>query len=296
MTENKRKGPGRAARCTAAVLGVLLTLMLWLTGETMILGHVAFSGTVYNAVSRDGSVLQAQKEVIREKVELLASEKGFDTDNVMAAITDESLTELNRAAGEWIRSTLSSGRAGEVPAYPSEGIRQALEKDAEYIKTLSPLLKEKHLTTNTAAIRKIVEDKSMRMRTLLLKGAVKTAGKEISVRAVAMALGKLPLVTGLLSLLLAGLILLLTGRRPVMSLRWIGASLMAAAALLLLVLPLIPLLGLGDLLQSVSSMLAREASLMMLALCLESLLAALIMGAAGFLGMRKAAAAGTENG
>ncbi len=288
MSTSKRKSPGRVSRGLSLFLGLILTLILFLTAETLLGGHVLLSGTVHGIVTGDAGVLESQMKGIRERIGLLAEEKGFSGEAVMKEITTDGLKELNSACGEWLRNILLTGKAGETPAYPTEGIRKALESDQAYMDSLDPFMADQEIANLTAGISRAVTEKSLQFREVLLRAAVKTAGKEMSLQALSEVIRKVPAVLGLLVLILSGLIVLLLGRRAVLSLKYIGAAMAACGLLLLLGLILIPLLGIGPMLKSVSDMLAREYHLLTVVLVVETVVSALVLICLGIMGMKKA--------
>lgn len=288
MSTSKRKSPGRVSRGLSLFLGLILTLILFLTAETLLGGHVLLSGTVHGIVTGDAGVLESQMKGIRERIGLLAEEKGFSGEAVMKEITTDGLKELNSACGEWLRNILLTGKAGETPAYPTEGIRKALESDQAYMDSLDPFMADQEIANLTAGISRAVTEKSLQFREVLLRAAVKTAGKEMSLQALSEVIRKVPAVLGLLVLILSGLIVLLLGRRAVLSLKYIGAAMAACGLLLLLGLILIPLLGIGPMLKSVSDMLAREYHLLTVVLVVETVISALVLICLGIMGMKKA--------
>lgn len=288
MSTSKRKSPGRVSRGLSLFLGLILTLILFLTAETLLGGHVLLSGTVHGIVTGDAGVLESQMKGIRERIGLLAEEKGFSGEAVMKEITTDGLKELNSACGEWLRNILLTGKAGETPAYPTEGIRKALESDQAYMDSLDPFMADQEIANLTAGISRAVTEKSLQFREVLLRAAVKTAGKEMSLQALSEVIRKVPAALGLLVLILSGLIVLLLGRRAVLSLKYIGAAMAACGLLLLLGLILIPLLGIGPMLKSVSDMLAREYHLLTVVLVVETVISALVLICLGIMGMKKA--------
>ncbi len=289
MSAINRKDPGRVSRGVSLFLGLILTLVLFLTAETLLGGHVLLSGTVHGIVTGDAGVLESQMKGIRERIGVLAEEKGFSEETVMKEITTEGLKQLNTACGEWLRNILLTGKAGETPAYPTEGIRKALESDQAYMESLNPFMADQEIANLTGAVGRAVTEKSLQFREVLLRAAVKTAGKEMSLEALSQVIRKVPILLGILALILSGLIVLLLGKRAVLSLKYIGAAMAACGLLMILGLISIPLLGISSMLSSVSDMLARECHLLTVVLAAETVVSALVLGTLGILGMKKAA-------
>ncbi len=288
MTERNGRKPGTPARGLACALGFVLTLALWITLELLLGGHILLSEGVYNTVSGDGGVISAQMQGIREEVSALAEEKGFDPDNVMQEITEEDIRSMNRASGEWLRNVMIDGRAGDAPVWPEEGILRALERDAAYKASLPEYTAEQEIGKTASRIATAAAEKSLQFREVLLRAALKIGGQKLSLQALSAAVRKLPLLTGSLGLLLAGIMVLLLGARPVLSLKYIGAALAACALLTVISLTVLPLLGIGPILSSISEMLWREYRMLALILSAESVLCALVLGCLGILGMRQA--------
>ncbi len=289
MSTSKRKGPGRISRGLSLFLGLILTLVLFLTAETLLGGHVLLSGTVHGIVTGDAGVLESQMKSIRETIGVLAEEKGFSVEIVMKEITTDGLKKLNTACGEWLRNILITGKTDETPAFPTEGIRKALESDQAYMDALNPFMADQEVANLTGAVSRAVTEKSLQFREVLLRAAVKTAGKEMSLEAMSQVIRKVPALLGILVLILSGLIVLLLGKQAVLSLKYIGAAMTACGLLLLLGLVVIPLLGISSMLSSVSDMLAREYHLLTVVLVTETVVSALVLGCLGILGMKKAA-------
>ncbi len=289
MSSIKRKEPGVFSRGLSLFLGLMLTFVLFLGMEMILGGHLLLSGAVYGIVTGDAGVLESQMNGIREKIGVMAEEKGFSAEGVMQEITVDGLKKLNEDCGDWLREILLTGKTGETPAYPAEGIRKALEGDQAYMNSLNPYMAEQEVANLTAGISRAIAEKSLQFREVLLRAAVKAAGDKLSMQALSEVIRKVPVLLGILSLILSGLIVLLLGKRAVLSLRYIGAALTACALLLLLALAVLPLLGIWPMLKSVSDMLAREYHLLTMVLVIETVISALLLGALGVLGMKKAA-------
>ncbi len=289
MSGIKRKEPGRLSRGLALFLGLMLTFVLFPGMEMILAGHLLLSGSVYEIVTGDAGVLESQMNGIKESIGALAEEKGFNAESVLKEITPDGLKQMNRDCGEWLRQILLTGKTGETPTYPPEGIRKALEGDQAYMNSLNPYMAEQEIANLTAGISRAVTEKSLQFREVLLRAAVKAAGDKLSLQALSEVVRKVPVLLGILALALAGLIVLLLGKRPVLSLKYIGAALTACALLLLLALAVLPLLEIWPMLKSVSDMLAREYHLLTMVLVIETVISALLLGTLGVLGMKKAA-------
>ncbi len=292
MSSIKRKEPGSFSRGVSLFLGLILTFVLFLGMELILGGYLLLSGSVYGIVTGDAGVLESQMSGIRERIGVLAEEKGFSAESAMKEITPDGLKQLNESCGKWLRETLLTGKAGETPAYPEEGIRKALEGDQAFMDSLNPYMADQEVANLTAGIRRAITEKSLQFREVLLRAAVKAAGNTLSLQALSEAIRKVPVLLGILALILSGLIVLLLGKRASLSLKYIGAAMAACALLMMLALAVLPLLGTGPMLKSVSDMLAREYHLLTMVLVVETVIPALILGALGILGMKKAA--GTE--
>ncbi len=281
--------PGGAARGTAAVLGLLLTPMLCLTVIGVMFLQLLLSEGLHDRIGQDEQVLREERNVMALDMEELAAEYRFSPEPVMALISTDSLRQWNRESAQWLTASAKTGRLQEVTnTFDLEGLSEVLRSDTAFTEGLDARSLDIRIREVSGRISALITGKVYCLRNTLLKAAEKLASKVIRLPALAAMLQRLPLPAGLLCLLLCGLILLLTARRPRMAFGYIGAALMACGILLLCTLSLIPLLGIGPLLKEISPMLGREYHLLALWVGGGTGAVALVAGILGLLGILRA--------
>ncbi len=294
MSEGRRL-PGRGARGTCAVLGLLLTplLLVLIIGA---LSQLFLSDALHDSIGGDGGVLREERNAIAGDVAELAAEYHFSTEPVMALITADRLKEWNRESARSLTASVKTGRLQEVTnTFEPEGLAEVLRSDPAFAGDLDEQALTKRIREVSTRLSARLKERVCFLRDTMMRGAEKLANRLVHLPTLATLLQRLPVPIGLLCLLLSGLIVLLTARRAVLALRYIGAALVACGLLLLCLLALLLLLGIGPLMGEISPVLGRAFHLLTLWIGGSQALVALAVGCLGFFGMRLAERAAADD-
>ena len=286
MRRWNRAIPGNKACFFAGLSGFALSLFLTATVFLMLGMHWTMSDALYDRIVTDARVLEGQMDSLREKVKELSQEYGFDPEKMMEEITSEDLRNANLAASHWLTKAFREGKIGETPSFTVGNLEDVLREDENFVATQDPHMLKNTILRITGEVDRSLSEKSMLFREPMLRAAERAIGKSVHLPTVISAVRQVTLLSGLASLALAGMIALLTSRRMMLSLRYIGAALMACGILLLLGTGLAYLLDLGTLLSEISLQAERRFRLLRIYALADTVIAAGVMLLLGKLSMR----------
>ena len=220
--------PSRGWRIPAWICAVLLTGTLTLTVFAGVGLRAVTDRELYLRAAQNEGAVALQAEEIRKDTETLAKEMGFDPERVLALITPERIRELNRTAANWWMDSLNAGEMTEEPRFFFEGAADALMEDPAFTEGKDSLQAKKDADLAEFRLNAVVRRNVVKFRNLLMKAGYQFAGRRIYLPKAVAALGRAPLILGLMSVLLAGLIALMMSRRILASGLWIGGAMSAA--------------------------------------------------------------------
>ena len=208
--------------------GTLALFCVSLLGRQMILPAMNAGGAPVSE-----NVLREEERLVRERVEKLAQLYGFSAGPVLEAIGEETLADLNRQASLWWNSVLAEGVSGDDLTWDTSKVEQALEEDPGLL-AMENREKADYLAVSAVQdIRTAVIRIVLPVRQELFQLGLQIAGEKIDLLNVLTFFLGVPWAALALCALLAGLIALLEGARIRRSFRYIGASLGAAALLMI---------------------------------------------------------------
>ena len=285
MSERGKAAPGRPARGVSAALGLGLTFFLWITMVSLTALFAFGTEKIYGWVGQDGQVLEGQRKVIQEEVEALAKEYGFSAENVMSRIEEADLRAMNLATGQRYSNAVWTGTLGSAARFNTERVEEALWEDESLRGQSKYPMTDSLVRLLSEEIGSIVEEKIGVFRELLVTAGVRLGNRVIRLPALVELMKQIPITGGLCALLAGGIMALLLGKRPAYWLWYAGASFSAGGALLALTQILIPMLGLGRMLGTISALLAREYRLFAMFTAGAALVLAAVMIVLGLVGM-----------
>ncbi len=253
--------PGKTARFFAGFTGLILTITLTLMMITILGGYILTSDSLHERIASDKQVTEEQLHRIREEVSLLAEEYGFNPETVMNLISVEDMQKINREASRWLSEALREGKLKDAPSFHSEMIGEALLSDEAFVSSQDSFMLKNTILQIVGEIEKSVTGKAMAFREILLRAAERIAGKSIHLPTLSALIQQIPVLLLLISVGLSGIIALLTSRRFILCLRYIGAASTACAINLLIGLILMALMGIHPVLSDISALIFRKFQL-----------------------------------
>lgn len=236
-------------------------LAFLLTGSLVLFG-VSFIGRrlIVPALGDQGAkvsarVAEAEKELIKEKVNELSQVYGFTPEPVIAAIGEETLSDLNAQAALWWSSVLADGTIGEPLKMDTKPLRTVLAEDPLVQQNEDP---EAQAETIADAVAAAVARVVLPLRQETVNIGLREAGKRVDLVNLVNFFIRVPWAALALSALLAGLIALLESSRLIGCLKYIGSAMGAAAIVLLACAAAATLAGVRPMIREASRSLAAQ--------------------------------------
>lgn len=286
MKNHKRQ---RTEVCLPARMGAWIAALLLvplLTGA--LYGWTALRLTtdqgLHERIALKASVISDQMAQVEQKAAELAEEYSFDAALVSENLNSETLMDLNRQVITWWTDMSTTGVPEEMPLWDGQALRDALLADEAFQETHGILARD--------VSGKVVSDINSLLSRLLfpMRDILVTKGLELVRRKVALSevldlLQGIPLTLTLLSLMMCGLMLLLTAGNKRTVFRVFGSGIGGAGILSLCVLIMERLMNLSGMIRESSVRFASQAGRLENLLSLEILavIAALLLCAFLFL-------------
>ncbi|MBQ9252564.1 MAG: hypothetical protein IJ188_08010 [Clostridia bacterium] len=240
MSNGKQtKRPALGARILAALLAVVLAPCLW--GQTAsLLGLQGMTSTgLHTQVALAPDAVGRQMERIQGDLDALAEERGLDWQDLEGLVTQEAVEEFDRKIVAWWTGALATGKMEEEPTFAVEGLMERVQGDEAFLATVDPLLLRRTVEDIQGEISNSVRRSAVLFRDLLVQAGVRLVSDRVDLHQMVELLGKVPVITGLASLALAGMIALLLSRRIQAAGQYIGGAISACGLLSCLALGLI---------------------------------------------------------
>ena len=273
--------PSAMARGFAWALALILTLLVTGLVFALIGRQAATSVTLHEQVSLDREVLNGQTAWLQAETERLAKVYDFPAERVAETLTPAEVEAMSRKVTAWWTGLIRTGTVEEIPLWDSEPLKEALRNDPAFSEGLTSTRLKGRVNQAASAVTIALKKAVFPLRDTVLTGAMKKAKKAVDLPGLARAAGQIPLLLALSAAVAAGLILLLLGSCPAMSLKMYGASAGAAAILTLLGVILLKVLNLSGMLAEVSPRLLEQYARLRDMLTWES--AAAILGLAAIM-------------
>ncbi|MBR2823959.1 MAG: hypothetical protein IKE24_09760 [Clostridia bacterium] len=277
MSETKKKNlPARGWNIPAAALALILTAALWVTLMGAAGLWTVSSPRLYERVALAQEAVDSQMTRIAAEIAAIGERNGFDPSPVAAAVSRESVEDLNRQVIAWWTGFAGTGELGDAPSCHYD-LKEILEKDEGFMASLEEMTVNSTVERVETQVDRAVRKSAVMFRDELIQGGMKRVAGRVDLPEIMEILRRLPLLGGAVSLLLAGLIALLLSRRIQLAGQYIGGALSGCGLLTLLSLGLIRALNPGEPIGEAS------AALQALYLRLERILTLESIGAAAFL-------------
>lgn len=275
MSKAKGKKAFPHERGIAWAATFLLTVFLALFLLTALFVQALTSAGLHAGTATNDSILDEQVRSIYGYIDLLAEEYGFSPESVKTAVSREDLKKFNLDAAAWWTRVLTEGESGSVPRWYSSEVEQAVTAAMDNEKT------KDDPRTVIAELSDKIDRTVFPLRETLLTTGLEFANEKADIPGIVRSVRKLPMLFLALSVLAAGLIMLLMGREPFRSLKYFGTALAAAALVLITAGITLAVMQMKDMLAQASTGLASEFGTLMRTICLEGGGAALILLLAG---------------
>lgn len=292
MNAEKKKKMMPAERGCAWAAAFLLTVFVFITILASMGLQVLTSAELHLSVAADEGMQEKQLKQIYAGIDQMAPEYGFSAEEVKSAITREELEEINRQSAEWWTHLLTEGEGGTIPRWNSAAVEGIIYTAAE-----KKELREEPVTI-LADLADLIENTVFPMREATLAFGTKLARDKADIKGIIRSVRKLPLLGLIISLALAGVIALLTGREIRRSLKYYGTAAAAAGLSLAAFCALFAAARPGEIIAEASAGLAGEFGTMAGKTGTGIWLAAAILLAAGYLCLilyRRKEEKGSEN-
>ncbi len=256
--------PGAFAHTVSAVLALLMTLCLFLSGCTALVSHLINNTSLHESVALSDEVLAAQKEKIFAKVDALTETYSFNKETVTAFLTDDAIKSYNQEVIAWWTSLLGTAPSLSAPAWPTTDMTEAIMADEQFKESTSTGRRRAIARDEIAAvIAQTVQETVLPVRSALISLGMSQVLQRISVAKYTSVLPHLPWILLGVSAMLMCLTVLVMARRPLRALAYIGGAVAAAGLLMLLMSAGITLLNIPGWIGQVSSMLSLQCSLLL---------------------------------
>lgn len=271
----------------ARIFAVLAACLMGWTAAAFSVSLLAMRATssrmLHESIALAPESLQAQKELIEERVGELAEKYHFSPSLVLDRIDEETLKDLNRQVIAWWTEMASTGFAEPIPMWEGEGLPEALQQDPDFTRDLNTAQVRKLSNQVASAVKDAIQRASFPLRDEIFTQGVKKARSYADVPGIVHALRRLPTVFGLLALFFAGLVWLLCAANLREAVKYSGAAAGCAGLLVLLCLILLRVMDFPGMIVESSARLAAQATRLTDRLTLEGAGIAVLWLAASFL-------------
>jgi hypothetical protein len=212
------------------------------------------------AVASDG-VQQMEMNLIRQKIDELAPVYGFSTETALKLVTPEKIAEMNRQVALWWNGILTSGQAGDTPAFKADELASAFTADltaAGGNEKISDEEAEALATDAANAVSESILRIVLPLRLPIIGKGLSEANARVDVGNVLRFLLGIRWAALALCALLAGLIALLESRELRKSLPYIGSAMGAAVLVIIAGCVLYAMTGIDPLIAGASPSLAAQ--------------------------------------
>ena len=279
----KAGSPAAVVRASLWMVSLLLVIVLLGTLLGGIVLQLISDQRLHERVATDAEVLQEQEARLEKTVDRLAEEYSFDARRVREKLSRDTLILMNQQAVNWWMNLARSGKAAEIPQWDGDQIWNALMEDEAFLAAQEGGLARKNASDVVYAISNTLTRQVFPLREELLTEGIDFLGRRIDLGSVLLDLRKLPLLLGICSLALIGLIVLLSGGRRAVRNRFLGGAIGGAGILLALGVAAFRLINLSGMAGEASRRFGLQIRILERMVTIEGLvLVALLAGAACF--------------
>ena len=231
--EKQNRLPSAGARIPAFLCALILTGCLLATLLSLGLIQVLTDAGLHTraALARDSVDLQMER--IQAEVQALAGEYGFAPGTLDALVTREKVEQYDREIVAWWTGAATAGSLEEEPAFPLDGLMDALRADSGFAGEQEEVILQVNADAVGRKLQSGIGRSAVLFRDLLLQAGIRFAGDTVDLPMMTALMRKIPLITGLAALLMAGLVALCMSRRIQTAGQYIGGALAACGLLMI---------------------------------------------------------------
>ena len=256
----KKNNPGRLSHCCALLAAVLLTTTLTMTLLGAAVLHGLTSQELHIKAATAEKSLDAQMRHISEYIGELAEDYSFSAQEATNAVSTDELRELNRKMAIWWTRIVNDGVLDEMPEWAPGKMSIAVTRSLDEDRVPEDMTRDDVTAEVTRLIQERIGKITMPVRSALIRRGFQFLRRRVDPADAARFLKQGTIVSGIASLALAGMILLLTGKRARVSLRYFGAAMAGAGIACLFSGLLIRSAGIQTMIRDVSEVLAVQTA------------------------------------
>lgn len=253
--------PGAAAQILSAVLALVLTLCVLLTGVTAALQLFIGTDGIHARVALDPGVREAQMARITERVNALSAKHGFAPETALNLITPEALDAYNTGMIGWWQGLLQADPELVAPAWPTAALEEAITADEGFRAAHEERQYKSAARSGAGDVATAVQEAVLPIRASLISFAFSKVLGKIDLAKYMVLVPYLPVMTALAGALIAAVIMLLCARRPVRGLAYVGSGLCAGGLSLGCVIAAVAGIGLPEMVSTLSVLLGQQVAL-----------------------------------
>lgn len=247
MKKANNNRPCLTARAFCWVPALLMTGMIAVLVLSLIGNQVLFSRTFYEKAALNPDVIEQEKAEVDQVIADLGRMYDFDPEILDGAPDRTDYEEMSRRMIDWWLRQNEQGGGEEAPMLNTAGIHDALEEEVE--QEIGGIAAADLITTK---ISEAFDHSVFPIRTPLIAGLTKAAGKRVDLPQATGVVKQMPAPLAVAIVALAGLIALLTARRPKESLKYYGTAMGGSGFLLIAAWVLLRKVGLEGMVEEVS--------------------------------------------
>ena len=277
MTQNQRPKRHFFRHLVCAVLSVLLTISLVITGLVGVISMALFDRSMHESVALDSRVTAAQMARIAHEFSLICDEYPVSPDTLHAMVTQESIIQYNLDIIAWWTNMVQNGDVSTAPVWNYANLIDVIRADETFQAAVPSALQKTTARDQVAvAVQDAVASAVMPVRSMLITFGMAQLLERINLASYTALLRITPLITLGVSILLTAAIALIFRGRPRRRAIWGSSPFMAVGIIILYSLILLTLLNIPGQIAIMSESFALQISGLMRILYLRM---ALISGA-----------------
>ena len=268
-------------RTTGRILSIITAflLMLALTGTLISLEgtRIAGSKSLHESIALSDGNIDAQMERFLENSRSLADSYGISPELITDRVDRETIKDLNRQIIAWWTEIAATGTVEDMPLWDSGDLEDALMADPDLTARVDKVQLKSTARRIVSEVQEGLKKTVFPVRDEILTQGMRRVRRMADVRGILKFLTSLPAAAGLISLILAGIIVLLNAAAPGRCMRYLGISAAGTGVLLAVAAVLLRLLDAGGMTEKSSVLLGAQVSALVSRLTIEAAAAAVIL-------------------
>ena len=279
-------------RTTGRILSVITAFLLMLALTGTLLGvevtRLTGSQSLHESIALSDGNIDAQMDRFLKNSRTLAESYGISADLITSRVDRETIKDLNRQVIAWWTGIATTGTVEDIPLWDSGDLEDTLLADPDLIASVDKVQLKSTARRIVSEVQEGLKKTVFPARDEILTLGMRRIRKMADVRGILTFLRSLPLAAGLVSLILAGIIVLLNASRRGKGIRYIGMASAGTGILLALAVVLLRLMDLGGMTEQSSALLGAQISALVSRLTVEAAAAAAFLIVAAGLMFRAA--------